>query len=62
MKKTIYGDPIEEYKVGDKVTAVGIGIGYIRSVESNGYFIYFTNLKTTGAGYLDRDLQPGWPQ
>jgi len=48
------------FKVGDKVTIVNLGIGYIREVCPNGYWIYFVNQKRCGGGWLDRDLLAGW--
>lgn len=50
----------QKFQVGSKVTIVGVGIGYIREVCSNGYFIYIVNQKRCGGGWLDRDLLPGW--
>jgi RAB protein geranylgeranyltransferase component A len=50
----------KNFKAGDKVTIVGIGIGYIREVCPNGYYIYIVNQKRCGAGYEDIDLRAGW--
>ena len=51
------------FKVGDKVTMIGIGIGYVRDVNSLGYTIYCVAggfIGKCGDGYLDYHLRAGW--
>jgi len=51
----------KKFKVGDKVTIVNVGIGYVKEVLPDfGYTLYIVNLRKFGAGWLDRDLRAGW--
>lgn len=53
----------ENFKVGDKVTMVGIGIGYIRDINGLGYTLYCVQGSFAGKcgdGYQDSDLRAGW--
>jgi hypothetical protein len=52
-----------KFKVGDKVTIVGLGIGYVRDINRLGYTLYCvrgTFAGKCGDGYQDSDLRAGW--
>ena len=51
------------FKIGDKVTIVGIGIGFIRDINPRGYTVYCVRggfAGKCGNGYQDSDLLAGW--
>ncbi len=51
----------ENFKAGDKVTILGIGIAFVREVIAGwGYELFIVNQRRTGGGWEDKDLRPGW--
>jgi len=53
----------ENFKPGDKVTIVGLGIGYVREINDRGYTLYCVRGSFSGRcgdGYQDCDLRAGW--
>lgn len=53
----------ENFKVGDKVTIVGIGIGFVVDINPLGCMIHCVRGNFAGKrgnGYQDIDLRAGW--